>query len=241
MDLIFKFFKPQEIDSETRKEMFRIMDHHYANTSYKNFIADLEKKTDVIMLFDPGSKELAGFSTQRIFRFNSSGVQVLVLFSGDTIIRKKYWGSMQLSIAFGKLMIDTIRLNPETEFYWMLISKGVRTFKFLPTFFIEYFPRPGIEIPGNLKQLMDALAHSMYPEQYDPASMIIRALPDGQYLREEFQQFEVPGNINANSFFQLNPGFTHGDELVCLAKLSLDNLRPFMKRALGRSLSLEIS
>lgn len=241
MDLIFKIFKPEEIDSETRLEMFRIMDHHYANTIYESFIADLEKKTDVIMLFDPETQELAGFSTQRIFRFNSNGEQVLVLFSGDTIIRKKYWGSLQLSIAFGKLMIDTIRLNPDTRFYWMLISKGVRTFKFLPAFFIEYFPRPGIEIPRDLKQLMDALANNLYPEKYDPLAMIIRALPGGQYLREEFQQFEVPGNNEVNSFFQLNPGFAHGDELVCMAELSLVNIRPFMKRALGRIFPLEIN
>jgi hypothetical protein len=241
MDLIHKIVKPSDIDAETRLEMFNIMDLHYANTFPENFTADLEKKTHVIMLYDPESNRLCGFSTQKIFPFKLNGEEILVLFSGDTIIRKEYWGSLQLSIAFGKLMIETIRLNPAQNFYWMLISKGVRTYKFLHAFFIEYFPKFGTEISPEIKIMMDALAYSMYPEQYDKASMVIRALPDGQYLRPEFQQFEVSGNRELDTFFKLNPGFSHGDELVCFTHLTIENLRPFIKRALQRAFPSEMN
>jgi len=70
---------------------------------------------------------------------------------------------------------------------------------------------------------------------------VIRALPQGQYLREEFQQLNQTGNADIDIFFTLNPGYVHGDELVCLTKLSFDNLRPFIKRVLIKVLQLDLS
>jgi hypothetical protein len=240
MNLKFSIVKPQEIDAATREEMFQLMDFHYANTFHEVFIRDLEKKTDVIMLYDPQGSRLVGFSTQKIFRFSLKDEEILVLFSGDTIIMKEYWGSLQLSLAFGKLMVDAIHHNPDIEFYWMLISKGVRTFKFLPAYFIEYYPKYGIPIPVRIKQLIDGLACYLYPLQYDPEAGVVRALPDGQYLREDFQQFKADGNKDVNDFFILNPGFSKGDELVCLTRLSIENIRPFIKKALERAYPAEM-
>ena len=241
MDLKYQIVKPEEIDSEKRMEMFLLMDYHYSNTIHDAFIHDLSSKTDVIMLSDGRSGELVGFSTQKIFPYKIGEKEIMVLFSGDTIIRKDYWGSLQLSISFGKLMADSILKHPDKEFYWMLISKGVRTFKFLPVYFIEYFPRQGIVTPGPVKLIMDTLAFDMYPLQYDKENGVIRALPQGQYLREEFQQLNQTGNADIDIFFTLNPGYVHGDELVCLTRLSFDNLRPFIKRVLIKVLQLDLS
>ena len=241
MEIKYLIVKPEEIDSEKRKKMFLLMDFHYANTILEDFNRDLNGKTDVIMLFDSGSDELVGFSTQKIFPFRTGSKEILVLFSGDTIIRKEYWGSLQLSIAFGKLMIDTILNNPDKEFYWMLISKGVRTFKFLPAYFIEYYPMYGISTPKSIKRIMDALAFDMYPMQYDSKHGVIRALPHGQYLREKFQQSKPTGNMAVNNFFSLNPGYTHGDELVCLTRLSFENIRPFIKKVLVRAFQMKMN
>jgi hypothetical protein len=241
MDLKYQIVKPEEINSEKRMEMFQLMDFHYSNTIHDVFINDLNGKTDVIMLSDGKSGELVGFSTQKIFPYRIGEKVIMVLFSGDTIIRKDYWGSLQLSIAFGKLMVDSILKHPDKEFYWMLISKGVRTFKFLPVYFIEYFPRYGTVTPAPVKLIMDTLASDMYPSQYDQENRVIRALPEGQYLREEFQQSNQTGNADLNIFFTLNPGYVHGDELVCLTQLSFDNLRPFIKRVLIKVLQLDIS
>jgi hypothetical protein len=241
MGLKYKIVKPQEIDAKTRQEMFLLMDFHYANTILEDFIRDLNGKTDVIMLFDARSDELVGFSTQKIFPFSTGSKEIMVLYSGDTIIRQEYWGSLQLSIAFGKLMIDTILDNPDKEFYWMLISKGVRTFKFLPAYFIEYYPMYGISTPEPVKMIMDALALNMYPLQYDSKNGVIRAIPHGQYLREKFQQSKLTGNMAINNFFSLNPGYTHGDELVCFTRLSFENIRPFIKKVLVRAFQMKMN
>lgn len=215
------------------------MDFHYANTFPDDFTRDLYNKSEVILLFDSTSDELVGFSTQHIFPFKISGKEILVLFSGDTIIRKEYWGSLQLSIAFGEIMTNAINENPDREFYWMLNPKGARTFKFLPVYFIEYYPNHKIRTPDDIKSIIDALGYHLYPERYDPIHGVIRALPEGQYLRKEFHQSEITSNKALNSFFSLNPGYVNGDEIVCLTRLSYDNIRPYIKKVLIRAFQIK--
>ena len=235
MDIDYKILKPEDIHESMKQKMFHLMDFYYANTFYDVFIKDLNDKTDVIILFDSHNKELIGFSTQKIFSLQFEGQKLLVLFSGDTIICREYWGSLKLSIAFGELIINTIKSKPNMEFYWMLISKGLRTYKILPSLFINYFPRYRVNTPGRIRRIMDALANKMYPENYDTRIGIIKSRNNGQYLREEFQQKEIIGNDELKNFFILNPGYIHGDELVCLTSLSPENLQPFFRRALERS------
>jgi hypothetical protein len=240
MNLKYLIVKPQAINAQLRQEMFQLMDFHYANTFPDDFIRDLYNKSDVILLFDSKSDELVGFSTQHIFPFKISGEEILVLFSGDTIIRKEYWGSLQLSIAFGELMTDAINDNPDKEFYWMLNPKGARTFKFLPVYFIEYYPNNEIPTPERIKRIMDTLAYDLFPNRYDSKHGVIRALPKGQYLRKEFHQSEITRNKALKSFFSLNPGYINGDELVCLTRLSYDNIRPFIKKVLIRAFQIQM-
>jgi hypothetical protein len=230
MNIKYQIVKPQAINTQLWQEMFMLMDFHYANTFPDVFNRDLKSKSDVIMLFDSNSNELVGFSTQRIFPFRSGEEEILVLYSGDTIIRKEYWGSLQLTIAFGDLIVKAINDNPDKTFYWMLNPKGARTFKFLPVYFIDYYPNHKTPTPQHIKKIIDALGYYLYPEQYDSEHGVIRALPRGQYLRKEFQQSEVTNNIAVNSFYSMNPGYIKGDELVCLTRLSFDNIRPFIKK-----------
>jgi len=239
MNLKYQIVKPQAINDQLRQEMFQLMDFHYANTFPDDFTRDLYNKSDVILLFDSKSDELVGFSTQHIFPFKISGEEILVLFSGDTIIRKEYWGSLQLSIAFGELMINAINDNPDKEFYWMLNPKGARTFKFLPVYFIEYYPNHEIPTPERIKRIIDALGYHLYPERYDSKYGVIRALPKGQYLRKKFHQSKITRNKAINNFLSLNPGYINGDELVCLTRLSYDNIRPFIKKVLIRAFQIK--
>jgi hypothetical protein len=86
-----------------------------------------------------------------LFPFNFDGRDMRILFSGDTIIMKEYWGSMALSLLFGELMIRLLKEYEDKEIYWMLISKGLRTYKYLPSFFLEYYPCSDKPTPENYR------------------------------------------------------------------------------------------
>lgn len=216
--------------------MFRLLEIHYKNTRRVDFDKDLAEKEWVILLNDANSGEMKGFSTQMIFSHQFQGEEVKVLFSGDTIIDKKYWGGIELPLAFVELMLHLIKKNFEYRLYWMLISKGVRTYKFLPVFFKDFYPRFDKETPPELDQFLKSLGRKKFPETFDSKSGIVRARRNGQYLKKQYHPTpDINKKAHVNFFYNKNPGYLKGDELLCIAELKVDNMRQFIMRELKRT------
>ena len=84
--------------------MRQLMQAHYEGVSEEQFLADLQAKQWVILLYD--KRRLCGFSTQVVFDFRHENRLTRILFSGDTIIDKSHWGSLALPVAWGRLMLS---------------------------------------------------------------------------------------------------------------------------------------
>lgn len=225
-----------KLDSGQKDAMFSLMYSYYANTNREAFDHDLSEKNWVLMLTDKESGKIAGFSTQMLFPFTYKGKELGILFSGDTIIQKEHWGSLNLSLLFGQLMIRLSKEHGGMELYWLLISKGLRTYKFLPTFFLEYYPCFDKPTPPAIRDLMDQLGESRYPGQYDREHGIVKAKDHGQFLKEEFQAEAKASKKHEEFYYNMNPGYNRGDELLCITRLSIDNINPFIKRLISKYL-----
>jgi len=232
MKLNRKITNVQVLTEAQKDQMFLLMEAYYGNSKRNDFDRDLKEKNWVLLLTEEDSGNIAGFSTQMLIPFQQNGQEVLVLFSGDTIISKEHWGSMALSLCFGELMLKLLDEYPDSLLYWMLISKGLRTYKYLPTFFIDYYPCYDKETPKFILELMRYLGEMKYPGAYDESRGIIEAKSDGQFLKQEFQPEANPKKPHEVFFYKANPGYNKGDELFCLAQLSMDNINPFIKRIL---------
>src|SRR5208283_4322983 len=136
----------------------------------------------VILLRDSG--HLCGFSTQVLFDYPLAGRDVKILFSGDTIIEKDHWGSLALPVAWGRLMLSLCAAHPASELYWLLTSKGYKTYRFLPVFFHEFYPCFASETPLFEKALLEGVASQRFGQRFDPATGILRAEAGAQRLRD---------------------------------------------------------
>ena len=58
-----------ELTGNQRDEMFRLMDRHYVNVLREIFDKDLDEKDQVILMTDPVSQQILGFSTQLLVDF----------------------------------------------------------------------------------------------------------------------------------------------------------------------------
>jgi hypothetical protein len=211
-------------------EMLRLMQTHYEGVTAEQFHTDLRGKQWVILLRTEG--RLCGFSTQVLFTHHVLGQSVQILFSGDTIIEKNCWGSFTLPLAWGRLMLHIIDENPEQQLYWLLTSKGYKTYRFLPVFFREFFPAPSRPIPPFELALLQSAARRIVGNRFDSDLGIRHASPDAQRLRPGVADLE-PRRLrdpHIAFFQQKNPGHVRGDELVCLARFHPDNLNPFIRR-----------
>jgi hypothetical protein len=209
------------------KNMFRIMQVYYENITESNFISDLLKKQDVVLLIDEDGA-IHGFTTLAVFIFDKN---TQLLYSGDTIVEKQYWGDHDLMrVWIQNAMIHSENYGGET--YWLLLSKGYKTYKYLTSFFNEYYPCVDKKTPQEIGEIIDDFAVSQFGDKYKNG-----VFNEGKdYLKAEFAEIDERHlrDKHIAFFLEKNPGYKVGDELVCIAKLSKDNLNRIGRRILDR-------
>lgn len=212
--------------------MFELMRRHYDNVEWDVFQADLDEKQWVIRLIDDETGLLSGFSTQMLFPVQVSGREILAVYSGDTIVDREKWGTMALGLAAVRLAFSLMDEHADRELFWFLISKGYKTYRFLPVYFHEFFPRYDRETPSWAAEIIEACGRMRFPQRYDPATGLVKAVSDGCRLREGVatvteQRLSDP---HVKFFAERNPGHVVGDELCCLAALTRENFSPTARR-----------
>ncbi len=194
-----------------RLEMESLYRRYYEGAPDEVFRRDLAEKDRAIVLRKDGA--VVGFSTMRLL--DVAGRKVL--FSGDTVVDAACRNQTGLAGAFGHVMR---RLNEELGEApdWFLICKGARTYRFLPTFFKRYVP--GGREDAELSARLASVARALFPREYDEATGVLRFGDGKDRLKGDALRMD-PESVR---FRALNPGWTRGDELCCLAPLSMDNL-----------------
>ncbi|MEB3188271.1 MAG: hypothetical protein VKP72_12625 [bacterium] len=221
--------------------MFELLSTFFDGATRPDFEADLDEKRWVVLLSDRTSGELQGFSTLMLLEVEVEGEVIQAVFSGDTIVHRDFWGEAELASVWGRFVFSLTEFMPGRRLFWFLISKGYRTYKFLPVYFNSFYPRHDVPTPKFEAALMRALAERKYPGHYNPEKGILhfaggkdRLVPDLAEVSES--RLRDP---HIRFFQERNPGYVNGDELVCLAELSAANLRPIAHRILARKSSGE--
>lgn len=204
--------------------MLGLLSAHFQGVAPERFAADLAEKNWVLLLEE--EDELRGFSTLLIYETaGPDGAPLTVVYSGDTIVER----GASATAALPKSWIAAVRLlrerHPRGPLYWLLLTSGFRTYRFLPVFWRELWPRHDAPTPPEVRSLMDFLADQRFGPLYDPSTGVVR-FPQPQVLREGLD--EVPEGRLADPhvafFLKKNPGWVQGDELVCLTEIAEGNL-----------------
>jgi hypothetical protein len=222
-----------DLDGPQREELLDLHRRYYANVKRESFHHDLCEKDWVILLRDQDS-HVVGFSTVQEIHLDVEGSDRRFLFSGDTIVQPDYWFSSSLAGAFGQLMLRRLSHDPGTPLYWFLISKGYRTYRYLPVYFREFGPSCLGTPSPHLQRLLEHVARVQFGEHFDPKTGIIKFNRQHDCLRPELCDVSDrrAQNRHIRFFLDRNPGYARGDELACIAEISEDNLRPTAFRAI---------
>jgi hypothetical protein len=220
--------RTHELTPGLREEMFALMESYYDGVERATFDADLDDKEWVIQILDEETNRLKGFSTQTLLEVEVSGRAVTALFSGDTIVAGDARGQRSLFQVSGWMVRSLISTHAGGELYWFLISKGYKTYRFLPLFFHEFYPRYDRPTPSRFAVLIDALAGSRFPTSYDRTLGIVRAGPGACRLRPGMAEIASDRlrDPHVRFFAERNPRHALGDELCCIAPLTPANFTP---------------
>jgi hypothetical protein len=210
----------EDLTRRDRDAMFALYTHYFAASDRMTFERDLAEKDWVIVLRDDDGA-IDGFST--LMRMHVG--DATIFFSGDTIVARHRWGTYDLPRLWARHVFSVAGDNA----YWFLISSGFRTYRYLPLFFRDFYPRN-----AAMKPLLDAIAAAKFGEAYDARTGVIR-LATPAPLREGISDPELRmNNPHVRFFVEANPGHADGDELACLVRIDPSNLTSAGLRMIGR-------
>jgi hypothetical protein len=230
-DLIGEALPRDGLTAHDVQEMFAVFQCYFENTTPETFSRDLDNKDWVIVLRDPVSQDIQGFSTLACYASVVKKRRIGVVYSGDTIIRPAYWGTSTLPRTWIKTVLRVSEQLPK-PLYWLLISSGYKTYRFLSVFFFEFYPSYDRQTPSEIQEIMHYLAHERFGSDYDPESGIVRFSGGGTPLRKGVAEVSDRRlqDPHIAYFIGKNPGHARGDELVCLAQITPENLTAAGKR-----------
>lgn len=228
--MIGRLIRREDLTHANRNAMFRLLAAHFDGVEPGTFNRDLDEKNWVLLFTD--AAELKGFSTLLAYDTHHRGERISVVYSGDTIMRPDSWSTASLPrswIAAVRCLRDTCLQG--TRLYWLLLTSGFRTYRLLPVFWREFYPRYDAPTPEPVESLLSSLAAERLGSVYEDARGIVR-FPAPQVLSAALQ--DVPAGRLADPhvtfFLARNPGWCQGDELVCLTEIAFENLTPAGRR-----------
>lgn len=224
--------KIHEFTDAQLSSMYRIMAEFYDDTKEEVFRKDFAEKDYCLVLHNEDGR-IVGFTTQKVMEIKVEDRTVKGIFSGDTIIHKEYWGDIELFKVWANFWFDYAEKEAE-EFYWFLICKGYKTYRMLPVFWKEFYPNYRCETPAYAKQIMDAYASCLYPEEYNPQTGVVEYKSTKDKLKTgvaDIGERELR-NKDIAFFCEKNPKHTEGNDIACLAKID----RNVLKKGVGELL-----
>jgi hypothetical protein len=215
-------------------EAFVLFEAAYAGADRQRFERDLAEKQLIILLRDRETRALKGFSTVLIQKL-ASPRDATVVFSGDTVVHRDYWGQKQLQSAFARILLREKLRAPHRPLYWFLISKGYRTYMLLANAFPCAVPRHDVPDDPTLRRTLDTLATTRFGDEYDAATSIIRFRSAHERVRDGLAPITQRHleNRHVRFFVARNPGHVNGDELACLADVRLVDIARIALRLVG--------
>jgi len=225
--------KVRDLGNDDIGRMIELFKIYFANIKDEKFLKDLYTK-DCVLLLKDAHETIQGFTTIKFLKVNIESKSIRAIFSGNTIIAKDFWGKSDMPRVWMQCMLAEKGKNLDQPLYWFLICSGYKTYKMLPNYFREFWPRYDRPMPPEIKKTIDFLAASMFGSDYDRKTGIIRFSDTQERLRGEYSKISeaLLTDPHINFFAQANPGHHLGHELACLADFCDENLNDYAHQTL---------
>jgi hypothetical protein len=214
-------------------QMHALFSSVYENADVPTFLRDLSKKDGAILVRDKRTQEICGFTTIKKMSLRDGRRRAVGVFSGDTVLDPACWGDRALKDAFTRYLLWLWLTSPGVSIYWLLISKGYKTYMLLASNFVNYHPRPDGVVDPKLARLVREYAETLFPGKYDERRGILDFGEGAQRLREAVAPITAEMRLNnpvINYFERSNPGWRVGHELPCIAEISISLLKPYLMK-----------
>lgn len=226
MSIKYTNISADNLSESNIEQMFKLFNRYFIHDA-ASFRLDLQNKDTVTLIEDTDINKLIGFSSYDKSIYDDFAI----LFSGSTVVGEQYRNERALMEGFLSICSYMIKTYSDRPVYWHLLSMGFRTYRFLPLFFNYYHPSD--KFHNDLKDILDHISNERFGDLYDPATGIV-SIPGGERLRPQYA--EIPRNrLNdryVRFFLEKNPDYRQGNELSCIARISVNNMKSIPQKIL---------
>lgn len=222
-----KLVSVNQLSKTQIERMHTIHSRYYNNVDVDIFERDLMRKNHVILMLDAKTKVIVGFTTIAKIKFRDhKGRKSVGLFSGDTILEQAYWGNKSWQLVWIQYAIRVWVENLGRPLYWLLISKGYKTYLLLANNVEHYYPNPEGK-NAEMEELVEMYCEQLFPGYYDKDTKVLNFGESYQSLRSGVADItsDMTNRNELIAFFEkVNPNWRQGTELPCIGLLDISCL-----------------
>ncbi len=233
--LTCRFLPLEQISVKHLRDMYRVFSRYYANTDLETFVQDMNRKSGVFLLAEKAGNRVVGFSSWTEVALNYGNGKAIGVFSGDTILEKDYWGNKALQQAFALRMLKLKLTRPGTRVFWLLISKGYKTYLLLANNFVRHYPNHHNR-DKSLVGVIDQYCEKLFPDYYDRNNRLLDFGDHSQHLKGDVADITDcmrEANAKIRFFDDTNPSWRRGTELPCVGEVCSRTFIGFFRKQLG--------
>lgn len=215
-----RFKKREDITLDECLGMYELFKVYYQNTPFEQFLEDFSNKTGAHIAKRKTDGKVVGFSTGVARTIEVDGKPVRILFSGDTVMAKEYWGHSAFPQSFFRWLLSERLRHPTLPMYWFLISMGYRTYLILANNFYKYYPNIYGDDP-HLKNVAFTAADNIFPGALNRETGLLDFGEDACTLSDFVTPItDKERAVPKIAFFESrNPSWHKGDEMACVGSL----------------------
>jgi len=214
-------------------DFYCLLSEDFLGVTRQDFERDFREKEAVMILRkEDEAGEIVGWSTLKMLTLALPDEEIMGVFSGDTVVLPQYRTSFGMGKELVRYFLHACERFPDHRVYYLLTSKGWRTYKIMPFYFKDFAPHPDKPTAPFDQMVIDTFGRTKYPEHYDPATGLVtfssqRVRPDGVDI--------VPEHTDRYTeyFLERNPQYLDGDELVCIGQIATANFTGAARRLAG--------
>lgn len=231
--IVSEIKKAAACSAEEQEIFYDLLCQCFLGASWHDFIRDFQEKDAVIILRKEHSEgEIIGWSTLMVLTLALPTTEVKGVFSGDTVVLPAYRSGIGMGVELGRYFVRMWEQFPEHSVYYILISKGWRTYKIMPFLFKEFSPCYDKPVAPFDKAVMDAFGRKKYPQHYNAATGVVTFSPQ-KLSPDSIDAIPTKMDEYTQFFLRSNPGYLDGHELVCVARIAPDNFALALQRLLN--------
>jgi hypothetical protein len=226
--LAISYVHPRDLGPRV-DEMYTLFESYYEGTYAERFRQDLSEKDVAVLLTEPATGAIKGFTTVRVVGPKYHHQQCVVMYSGDTVVDREYWGEKSLQVSIQRFItLLRLRTRPWWPVYWMVTSKGFKTYLLVINNLRNAFPRHDLPTPPNVQLLQHTMGALKYGGRYHEDSNTVRFEGALDRVADGVSEPTAAdlGNPDIQFFVDQNPNYAVGDELLVLAEFRLRDLVP---------------